>query len=31
MIPIYLEVKKMVHSYFEPDKHCCSYLDRDKS
>ena len=23
--------KKQVHSYFEPDKHCCSYLERDKS
>ena len=23
--------KKLVPSYFEPDKHCCSYLDRDKS
>ena len=21
----------MVPSYFEPDKHCCSYLERDKS
>ena len=20
----------MVHSYFEPDKHCCSYLEREK-
>ena len=23
--------KKQVPSYFEPDKHCCSYLDREKS
>ena len=23
--------KKMVPSYFEPDKHCCSYLEREKS
>ena len=22
--------KKMVPSYFEPDKHCCSYLEREK-
>ena len=22
--------KKLVHSYFEPDKHCCSYLKRKK-
>ena len=21
----------MVPSYFEPDKHCCSYLEREKS
>ena len=21
----------LVPSYFEPDKHCCSYLERDKS
>ena len=31
MFPIYLEVGKMVPSYFEPDKHCCSYLEREKS
>ena len=32
MFPSYLEVeKKQVHSYFEPDKHCCSYLEREKS
>ena len=23
--------KKLVPSYFEPDKHCCSYLEREKS
>ena len=23
--------KKLVPSYFEPDKHCCSYLERNKS
>ena len=23
--------KKLVNSYFEPDKHCCSYLEREKS
>ena len=23
--------QELVPSYFEPDKHCCSYLDRDKS
>ena len=23
--------KKLVPSYFKPDKHCCSYLERDKS
>ena len=22
--------KKLVPSYFEPDKHCCSYLERKK-
>ena len=31
MFPSYLEVVKLVHSYFETDKHCCSYLERDKS
>ena len=25
------KVEKLVPSYFEPDKHCCSYLERDKS
>ena len=23
--------KKLVRSYLEPDKHCCSYLEREKS
>ena len=23
--------KKLVPSYFEPDKHCCSYLERERS
>ena len=23
--------KQLVSSYFEPDKHCCSYLEREKS
>ena len=23
--------KKLVTSYFEPDKHCCNYLKREKS
>ena len=27
----YLEVEKLVPSYFEADKHCCSYLEREKS
>ena len=31
MFPSYLEVEKVVRSYFEPDKHCCSYLEREKS
>ena len=31
MFPSSLQVKKMVPSYFEPDKHCCSYLEREKS
>ena len=30
MLSIYLEVKKVVPSYFEPDKHCCRYLEREK-
>ena len=31
MFPCYLQVGKMVPSYFEPDKHCCSYLEIEKS
>ena len=31
MFPSYLQVRKMVLSYFEPDKHCCSYLEIEKS
>ena len=32
MFPSYLEVeKKLVPSYFEPDKLNCSYLEREKS
>ena len=31
MFPSYLEVHKLDPSYFEPDKHCCRYLERGKS
>ena len=31
MFTSYLEVEKLVPSYFEPDKHCCRYLERGKS
>ena len=31
MFPFYLEVEKLVPSYFEPDKHFCSYLEKEKS
>ena len=31
MFPSYLEVEKLVPSYFNPDTHCCSYLEREKS
>ena len=31
MFPCYLDVGKLVPSYFEPDKHCCSYLENEKS
>ena len=31
MFPTIWKQKKMVPSYFEPDKHCCSYLEREKS
>ena len=30
MFPSYLDVEKLVPSLFEPDKHCCSYLKREK-
>ena len=30
MFPCYLKWKKLVRSYFEPDTHCCSYLEREK-
>ena len=30
MFPCYLEVENLVPSYFEPDKHSCSYLEREK-
>ena len=31
MFPSYLQWGKMVPSYFEPDKYCCSYLEIEKS
>ena len=30
MFPSYLERKKLVPSCFEPDQHCCCYLEREK-
>ena len=30
-LPAIWKWKKKVPSYFEPDKHCCSYLEREKS
>ena len=30
MFPSYLEVEKLDPSHFEPDKHCCRYLEREK-
>ena len=30
MFPSYIEVEKLVSSYFEHDKHCCSCLERKK-
>ena len=30
-LPAIWNWKKVVPSYFEPDKHCCSYLEREKS
>ena len=31
MLASYLEGEKVVPGYFEPDKYCCSYLEREKS
>ena len=31
MFPSYLEVENLIPSYFVADKHCCSYLEREKS
>ena len=31
MFPCSLEVEKTSYQHFEPDKHCCSYLEREKS
>ena len=31
MFPAIWKWKKLVPSYSEPDKHCCSYLEREKS
>ena len=31
MFPSYLEVEKTGSQLFRPDKHCCSYLEREKS
>ena len=28
---LFVSGKKLVPSYIEPDKHCCSYLEREKS
>ena len=30
MFSSYFKVEKLLPSYFEPDKHCCSYLEREK-
>ena len=30
-LPAIWKWKKVVPIYFEPDKHCCSYLEREKS
>ena len=30
-LPAIWKWKKVVPSYFEPEKHCCSYLEREKS
>ena len=29
-LPAIWKWKKVISSYFEPDKHCCSYLEREK-
>ena len=31
MFPSYLEWENLVPSYFDPEKHCCSYQEREKS
>ena len=31
IFPAIWKWEKLVPSYFEPDKHCCSYLDIEKS
>ena len=31
MFPSYLKWKKLVHRSFESEKHCCIYLEREKS
>ena len=31
MFPSYLKVEKLVPRNFKSDKHCCSYLEREKS
>ena len=31
LVPAIWKWKKLVPSYFEPDKHCCSYLEREQS
>ena len=31
MFPSHLEVEKLVRSYFVPEKHFCSFLEREKS
>ena len=29
-LPAIWKWKKLIPSYFEPDKHCCTYFDREK-
>ena len=31
MLASYLEMEKLVPSFFEPEKHCYNYLEREKS